>query len=282
MIDLRPLTQDERQAAFEAAKAAVIRAIGPKPDREMFAHHTAGKYPPKMTRLITILCLVLLLAAFTPSAMRLFVIGYDTFGQAINKTAAKTLAGVAAVLSAEIGQVVFSLALATFGTTKSARRLLYTSMMVATTIALVGNIQKALPGHTHSPFAWLEAVVPPLLTLSTAYVLKEQMLDSIYQRYENEQAYQTALADWLNASAAPESHPRWLQYRANAIRDALRRANARRKETMESLTVADWRALVQREFQADEWYAEPVSAAIPVPLLHKNGNGNGHYAGIGN
>jgi hypothetical protein len=66
-----------------------------------------------MTRMITLLCLILLLAAFTPSAIRLYVIGSQTFGQAVQNQTAKNVVGLATVLSAEIGQVVFSLALAT-------------------------------------------------------------------------------------------------------------------------------------------------------------------------
>jgi len=63
--------------------------------------------------LISGLCLVLLLAAFTPSAIRLYVIGSQTFGQAVDNSVAMIAVGLATVLSAEIGQVVFSLALAT-------------------------------------------------------------------------------------------------------------------------------------------------------------------------
>jgi hypothetical protein len=175
MIDnLRSLTQEQRQGARKKARDAVIRAIGPKPAREHFNQSTISKYPPSVTRLIFLLCLVLLLAAFTPSAIRLYVIGSQTFGQAVSSSAAQTAVGLATVLSAEVGQVVFSLALATLGTSRSAKRLLMVSMMIATTIALVGNVQIALPGHENSPFAWLESIAPPLLVLSTAYVMKEQ------------------------------------------------------------------------------------------------------------
>lgn len=270
---LRPLTQDERQAAHETAQTAVLRAIGPRPERERFNHIAAHRYPPRITHLITGLCLMLLAAAFAPSAIRLYVIGSETFSRAVENTIARRIVGLATVSSAEIGQVVFSLALATLGTTRSARRLLYASMTIATTIALVGNVQLALPGHVRSPFAWLEAIAPPLLVLSTAYVLKEQMLDAIQQRHANERAYQDALAAWLAATNDPESHPRWPQFYANAIRDAVHRANNRRKESLEALTIADWRALVYREQQADLWYEEPQPA--PLALLdHRNGNGH--------
>lgn len=276
---IRPLTQEQRQAARQAARQAVVRSIGPRPTREQFVHHTISKYPPTVTRLISILCIVLLLAAFTPSAIRLYVIGSQTFGQAVSSSVAMTAVGLATVLSAEVGQVVFSLALATLGTSWSSRRLLYTSMAISTTLALTGNIQTALPGHTSSPFAWLEAVAPPLLVLSTAYVLKEQVLETIEQRHADERAFQAALADWQAATADPERHPNWPQMYANALRDALLRANSRRKEALGDMTVDDWRLAVTREMRADVWYEEPepheeaiTGAHIDNDLTRRNGH----------
>ena len=61
----------------------MIRALGSKPTREQFTHTTISRYPLSVTRLISLLCLILLLAAFTPSAIRLYVIGSQTFGQAV-------------------------------------------------------------------------------------------------------------------------------------------------------------------------------------------------------
>lgn len=258
LSQLKPLTQEERQNAQVAAQQAVMRAVGERPLREAFNRHTASRYPPSVTKLINGLCIVLLLAAFTPSAIRLFVIGSETFGAAVPDNLAMMAVGIATVLTAEIGQVVFSLALATMGTTASARRLLYASMGIATAIALVGNVQVALPGHMDSPFAWLEAIAPPLLVLSTAYVLKEQLLDSIEMRHANERAYQEAVNLWQSATADPESHPHWMQFYANALRAAIRKANNRRKDALTELTTADWRALVYRELQADNWYSQPI------------------------
>ena len=253
---LRPLTQEQREDARRVAHQAAIRSIGLRPTQQ-YGQHTISTYPPAVTRLISVLCIVLLMAAFTPSAIRLYVIGSQTFGQAANSSVAMTAVGVATVLSAEVGQVVFSLALATLGTTRASRRLLHLSMAVTTILALVGNIQVSLPGHTDSPFAWLELIAPPLLVLSTAYVLKEQVLDAVEQRHSGEQAFQTALTEWQAATAQPEDHPLWTQFYANALQDALRKVNARRKETLAALTRADWRLAVYREMQADQWYAEP-------------------------
>ncbi len=282
--NLRPLTQDQRQSAHRAARQAAVRAIGPKPTREHFSSATISRYPASVTRLIAALCLVLLLAAFTPSAIRLYVIGSQTFGQAVSNDVAQVAVGLATVLSAEIGQVVFSLALATLGTTSTSRRLLYASMGMCTAVSLAGNIQIALLGHEQSVFAWLEAVVPPLVVLSTAYVLKGQILETIEHRHATERAYQTGLADWQAATAQPEQHSEWTQFYANALQDALRKANVRRKELLAAMTQDDWRLAVHREMQADLWYEEPEPDERPEPdaivvsdLSSSRRNGNGTY-----
>ena len=161
-------------------------------------------------------------------------------------------------------------------------------MGIATILALTGNIQTALPGHTKSPFAWLEAVVPPLLVLSTAYVLKEQVLETIEQRHADERAFQVALSEWRSTTAIPENHPQWSQFYANTLQDALSRANYRRQEALAVLTTADWRLLVYRELQTEQWYVEPKASTNPVleegeitlvPLaLQASRNGNGVYS----
>lgn len=287
LAQIKPLTQEERQLAHAAAEEAVMRDIGERPQRDHYNHYATHRYPPMVTKLITGLCIALLLAAFTPSAIRLYVIGSSTFGATVPYELAMIAVGIATVLTAEVGQVVFSLALATLGTTPNARRLLYTSMGIATAIALVGNVQVALPGHMHSPFAWLEAIAPPLLVLSTAYVLKEQMLEAIELRHANERAYQEASNDWQRATINPEAHSQWMQFYANALRDALRKGNSRRREALEGLNTADWRALIYRELQADNWYEQPpqevqINPVEPMEVIEQHplelsANGNGSH-----
>ena len=144
-------------------------------------------------------------------------------------------------------------------------------------------------------------MAPPLLVLSTAYVIKEQLLDSIQQRHANERAFQEALNDWQLATYDPEAHPRWSQFYANALRDVLRKVNSRRKETLQDMTTADWRAAVYRELHAEEWFETPevdsevqpdhqseeaaesvICQAESVPLaVAATGNGNGYHNGNG-
>jgi hypothetical protein len=227
------------------------------------------------------------LAAFTPSAIRLYVIGSQTFGQAVPNQTAQQLVGLATVLSAEVGQVVFSLALATLGASRSSRRLLYSSMAITTCLALTDNVQVGLVGHTGSPFAWLA----PIVVLSTAYVLKEQILEAIEHRHTTERTYQSALNEWHKATAHPEAHAQWSQLYANALRDALSRANNRRQETLTALTIADWRALVYRELQTEHWFTDhqgdtlvshSVQEIETAPLaVRAKRNGNGVHASAG-
>lgn len=274
---VRPLAQEERLAAREAARAAILTISGTKPDRATFDTPNVSRYPRSITRLITALCLLLLIAAFTPSAIRLYHIGSTTFGNAIDHLPSMEVVGIATILLAETGQIVFSLALAVLPSTRGVKVLLYSSMGIATAIALIGNIQVALPGHWDNPFGWLEAIAPPLLVLSTAYVLKSQMLDTIEQRHAHERAYLQAVAEWKVATAAPENHPRWSQFYANALRDALRTANkARRTLNLNDLTTADWRALVWREIHTETWYEQPELPLKGGEVI--SAHENGHHA----
>lgn len=143
-------------------------------------------------------------------------------------------------------------------------------------------MQLALPGYAYSPFAWLEAIAPPIIVLATAYVIKEQILDSIEIRHANERVFQAALNDWKTATSTPETHPAWSQFHANALQDALRKANARRKETLDQMTIEDWRIAVSCEIRADMWYQNaeqdevgvfPLSSAIEAITASRNGNG---------
>ena len=226
---LAMLTDEQRIEAKQRAVTIVQKENGDAPNRDKFQNVTVSKYPAWVNRLIMVLCAFVLIAAFVPSAIRLYAIGSQTFSQAIADTASATAAGLAIVIMSETAQILFSLAVAVLNTTSSAtsRRLLYASMGAATILALVGNAQISLPGHWTNPFAYLEALLPPLLVLSTAYVLKEQMLVAIEARHANERAYQEALSHWQMSNATPDRHPRYMSALANALRDAIKDVNGK-------------------------------------------------------
>lgn len=126
--------------------------------------------------------------------------------------------------------------------------------------------------------------------LSTAYVLKGQLLETIEHRHAHERAYQTALAEWQAATSEPEQHPQWSQFYANALRDALRHTNTRRQEALAALTTADWRSLVYRELQSEKWYEDtgevttstsPIREIEAAPLAQRaKANGTGVHVAV--
>ncbi len=97
--------------------------------------------------------------------------------------------------------------------------------------------------------------------------------------------------EWHQATARPENHERWPQFYANALRDSLSRANNRRQETLAALTTADWRALVYRELQTEQWYITPEEHNVPLRMMQEmepvpfvalaKRNGNGVHASAG-
>jgi hypothetical protein len=278
MLQIQPLRQDQRLDAREAALLALQRSIGNEPQREEFAQHSASKYPRYIVYTIMVLCIMLLLSAFTPSALRLFRVGAIEFASSVPEAGSIFAVGLATVLTAEIAQVVFSLAFAIVPDASRMQRVWLLFMAsLATAIALVGNVTVANP---HDLFTWLEALAPPLIVLGTAYVLKEQWLNAIEQRHANELAYQIAIAEWKRLTSNLEHHADWTRFYANAIRDAIRIAQGRgkrAKEMLAALTNTDWSLLVHRELQSEEWYAAPVMLA-PVQRS-ANGSVNGRLTG---
>lgn len=310
---LQPLTEADRLDARDQAKRNVIRRAGERPRRADFRDHAIGDYSPGAVRLITGFMVVLITAMFVISSMRLFHIGRATFGETIAHERSATAAGVAIIFGAEAGTLGFMLFAGLLGRdNRRDRRALYFAAGLSTAIALVGNVQQALGASwrgaiTADPFGFLEATAPPVIVLFGATVLKHFLLDGMKQRRANEAAYQAALADWEKRTADPEGDPQWPAAYATALREKLMQVNAKgrgrddRLAIMQGLAPSEWRDLVMREIQADQWWHEPAAisqssaahapagvvisplSAAPVAALtpSSNGNGHGHHNGNG-
>ena len=114
-------------------------------------------------------------------------------------------------------------------------------------------------------------MLPPLLTLSTACVLKELLLRVIEQRHADQITYEQALSHWQSSTANPEQYPQFTKAYATELRDALIKVNRRRKTSkvaIEQLEAPQWRILVKRELQTEDWFdikdEESESAAVPL------------------
>ncbi len=282
---VKPLDQNGRIRAHKQAQEALASWIGTIPTRERFAHHATSKYPRSVQMSITIICCILLSAAFVPSAIRLYQVGSLTFGDAIAEVNSMIAVGIATILLAETGQVGFMLALNVLSdkASKQAKFLLYTSAFASTGVALIGNLQIVSPWKVGMAFAWVEAIVPPLLVLTTSYVLKEQMLEAIAQRHANEQAYQQAYHAWKLETSNLEQHPDWLRFYSNALLDTIARYNRSKlaKEALHELNDLQKLALFQREQQAELWYVQAVNQQELIALQASSAQANRSKGGGG-
>jgi len=273
---LKRLSQYDRIAARERALDAVKAFAGAAPSRANYRHSSQSEYPAWLRLLIVGLAVVVLVCAFALSAMRLYHVGSATFEASIPSPTAATVAGVAIVLLSEAAAVLFTIAYSVLGKSISQRRILALSVAGTAALALSGNYYVALHNHALTVFGVLEAMLPPLLTLSTAYVLKALMLDEIAARHQDELAYQAALAEWKAATAHPEDHPRYIQMYANEIYDALMKANSRRSTAVEWLHGLDSgqkSALVRAEINADNWLddapLDDTAPALAIPTYQE-------------
>jgi hypothetical protein len=263
---LRPLTMEERHQCWERARDLVS---GPRPVLSNYRHSSIAKYPAWLTMVIFVLCLILLVAAFIPSAIRLYDIGSRSFSSSITDIPSKSWAGTAIIFMAEIGQVVFTLARSVLArdSSKSDHYLLLFGSVASTFIALVGNTEQSAPWTQASAFAWLEAIIPPLLVLSTSNVLKSQVLDAVRQRHDDQKNYQMAVQAWSLAYNDPEKNNQWLRHYYGSLREAIFVSNNRLKigkEILPTLTGGDWASLVRRELNFDNWYEEVASQVITI------------------
>lgn len=296
-LQLISLTQDQRIECHHKAKDAVIALAGARPQRSQFKHTHASKYPTWIVGLVVFLAVVMLVVAFIPSAIRLYHIGKTTFGHSIVHAGSQNAVGVCTIFLAEIGSLLFTLAFAVLPLQNTGRNIMKASIVITTLIALAGNYEMALLGKSGlTLFAWLEALAPPILTLSTAYALKEIMLESVANRHADNRAYDIAVQDWQAKTAQPDQHSDYLRFYVNALWDAITETNAsgkgakERRDHLKALNAAGKSALVRAEIDADNWY-QPISQAIeikpvaieptapnftypPQPILSTNGNGH--------
>lgn len=270
---IQPLTQQQRLEGRQKAIKVIEALAGERPKREHFKNSSVSKYPQWITALVVVLSVIVLMTAFLLSAMRLYHIGYETFYETLAHDLMSIIAGLAIVLLSEAAAVLFTIALSVIGQTQTQRRILLASIVGTAALALSGNYYVALYEHALTVFNVLEAMLPPLLTLSTAYVLKELLLCVIEQCHADQIAYEQAMSDWQRLTANPESHPKFTQAYANELRDMLIKINRRRKlskTAIEQLEAPQWRTLVKRELQTEDWFdatdeEESEPTAVPLP-----------------
>lgn len=273
-----PLSEPQRSAALEAARSKIAGTLvlADEPVKEAFNAATHGHFPPRVTQAITALCVLVLVAAFLPSAMRLHKVGFDAFALVFTHLQSLYFAALCIVLMAEFGEVVFVLG-ASNAQTRWSKLGMWAGAAICTAIALSGNAIAVGQHAGDNLFAFLETFSPPVLVLLISNILKGQILDAIQDRHAAADAFQKAHDAWATETAEAKNawrdafdnahlHHSWMRVSANALREALRRANAQRTTVLRELTDADWLALVGREMNADAWFerAQPLEVSAPI------------------
>lgn len=274
---VRPLTLEEKETARGIAETTIRASYGAAPTREQFAKQSMSKYPALFSVVVFAVCLLVLGAAFTPSAIRLYHAGQQMAFDSLQDAGSAIAIGAAGVLLAEFAQVVATLALAMVQT-RTQQSILLGTAALATCFGIVGNIYVADPLRYGTAltwkvaFAWLEAFAPPLVVLSMAYVIKRQVLDAIANRRRADMEFEIAYADWQKQmQMLADQHPQWMRYFIKALQDAVRKANVRTltREEWNMLPRPAWIVLVQRELQTVDLH-EDVLRLQPTAQVQVN------------
>lgn len=262
---LRPLTQEERQAAQAAARAAVVRDAGERPERRQFQRELGSLFtfldvlalavfiPALLVSSLHIINHMGALAAASYASMSHYesgtVIGQDLY-TATHQWALIPLAEASMLLFL----IMFAMA------TNTWRKWVYFALAGAAVVFVaVANIQSGIGA--------IESILAPIFTIGVGLHLENLIVRSLKRRDDVTSRYLKALHEWETATAAPGAHPRYVQMYANALKDSIYRANSRR-EAIKAVTVAEWRLLVKREIAADEWYEDvALPVETPRPLL---------------
>lgn len=276
---INALTQEQRDAAYTNARK---RIAGQKPTRAEEPKYDATgsgftKYPADLLRFLRKLFYPVLIAAFTASAIRIFLAFFEETARSIPSYEVDIVISLMAVLLAETGQIAFTL-WASIVESRLLRFALYIAALGCTAFALIANAAVVKPFERMNatdvlPFllSMLDAFLPPVLVLIAANVRKSEILTQIADRHRAyqdwsvahrkwEQDYKQAVQSWGDAMDDAEKHPMWQRTLVNGLRDAIRNANRKSTVTLRELQPADWYALVMRERKAEEWWDEAVQA----------------------
>lgn len=283
---INPLLDEQRLSAYDSARRRIAGIEPTQGDAPQLANYYANafrKYSPATEATIMRVTNIVMFAAFTPSALRIFIAGFEASVHAIPAFEAAIVIGLMSVILAESGQIAFTLA-ASVTQGRVLRASLWIAAAICTLLALVGNAHVVRPWHNGSAFAWLETFAPPILVLIAANVRKAQVLNANAERFDAQQKYTDALKLWQSdydtqrrawetAFASAHLDAAWDRTLANVLRDELRKANRQSKAVLRELTTQDWRALVLRERAAEEWWDAAEAAAQAAVAQERNASG---------
>jgi hypothetical protein len=264
-VVLRGLSYEQRDTArLKASTAVRQKLVEPSVPAFSFA---GSKYPGWLVIFTLVLCVVMFIAAFLPSSIRLYDIGYETFYESMNHHDSAVAAGISMVVMAETGAILFTLALAVLSVERQSQAILLFSIGLSTSIALLGNYEAAISGRDGLLYiAYLEALAPPVLTLSTSYILKGVVLNTLAEYAERQRRWRDEMGRYEALMQSPEQHEDFLKIYRRAIWDLLVDTNKGGKMTKADLLnmpAVMRRLYVQRELGFDNIFELDEQAEAP-------------------
>lgn len=281
------LTDAQRQRARERARRNLAVRLGGEPQYSDFVRQTHSRYGAWAERLGLVVAAIVLIAAFTISAIHVFGVGYDTYLASSNDAKTATIIGVALVVLAEASVLALSVLPTLWNTPPRVTHMMQAGVVASAFIATVGNIDATIL-YTSTPFHWLRAwwsslatspadwmlaTLPPFLTVLVGMGLKYRLLTSSEIRKSASDAYRAALDDWNSLMANIEDHKQWRVFWFNALWDEWMRVNgARAQVAIDDDTKLE---IVLREMESEDRIARILNAGG----MRQNAMNSGEYEG---
>lgn len=178
------------------------------------------------------------------------------------------LAAFATILTAETGQVVFTLAFA-MAQTRSQKAAATIAVMLSMLVSYVANLHVARPDLQGTAWGWVGALVPPTLVFLGSFIIKTDIMHNMTTRrnqrikaesvaLEVKLTREAALQRWLDAyDNAPDSG-RWTQTYALTLWEFIKQRNLSIVKALNALSDRDKYWLYEREVNASQWFNRPA------------------------
>ena len=271
---LKMLDMSQRHQARFNATEAIIAEAGKEPTIDDIPTGTQSRFSPRLMKVVTYATIILFMAGIVPSSIRLYDIGYTTFNESIRDVFSAQIGGIAAVMWAETGMIVFALALAVFP--QMDKRWFFFGMVLSTAVAIVGNITIAKPQDApleHSLFAWFEAIVPSIVVFITSFPLKGLALEANRQQHRRNTELKEKVAAWLKKVESPHRHPDFVHRHYASLQETLIQHNTRGRSRMareasqiiQQMGRGHWQYLIQKEKDLANGtdHAETLATTLP-------------------
>jgi hypothetical protein len=268
------LTEEQRYLARTNAQNELLRRLNTsEPQFSDYLERQEHKYSKGVERALLIGIAILLIAAFTLSAIHIFFSGKSAYSVGIKDETLIIIAGIASVFLSETMTVVFATAPAVLTASMSAkvRTICIVLAMLSVVFAVIGNVASAVLYQDLLSFNWLSewlasfglqpmvfllSILPPITVLGASYVLESVVLQSNSRRFMASEEFNADMTEFANLRANIDQHEEWQSVYAVALWNVFVAASKRRTSyNTNTFSLSDKHRFVLREMSLDNWFA---------------------------